>query len=290
MQMVTCCIAAVRGELAVARDTREASVFFVASMVVRGNYPDAGDRLAGAAARYFEGRALPYPSTQEVVDAGWIVDVPRLRDMLEAAFRMHGVTSDSQEVPERRRDARLDLSKLFVLLEERFARPQPLQIYIVGRMACHLRTGRNLVPNVEITVSPGRVAIPQHVFVDIRHEDGSPQMLYLDPHVNEAHSLLHPAYRLAATRMDFGTSWLQIYVLDPVDIIINRAVLFSHRDRQDVEALMSLGTTSVVRLRTRVQELVASYVAIDAAQLVRLAELVHLAEHCASGGFRPRDC
>jgi hypothetical protein len=81
------CAAAARTTADAARDKREANVFRLASMVVRSRFPDEASHLMTASDRYFR----VYPSEklgpEEVVRAGWVASLPRLRDMLTLQLR-----------------------------------------------------------------------------------------------------------------------------------------------------------------------------------------------------------
>jgi hypothetical protein len=77
------CAAAARGQpTAFARDRREANVFRVAAMIVRGGFPSESAQLMDASARYFGAHPSDRVSAEEVVRNGWVFSLPRLRDML----------------------------------------------------------------------------------------------------------------------------------------------------------------------------------------------------------------
>jgi uncharacterized protein YmfQ (DUF2313 family) len=76
------CAAAGREPLAVALDQREANVFRLAAMVVQSRFPRESTGLMQASERYFARHPGDMLSPGEVVRHGWVVSLPRLRDML----------------------------------------------------------------------------------------------------------------------------------------------------------------------------------------------------------------
>ena len=76
------CAAVAREVAQTAQDQREANVFRLAAMVVRSRFPRESRSLMQASERYF----AEYPDEKlvpaEVVRNGWVLSLPRLRDML----------------------------------------------------------------------------------------------------------------------------------------------------------------------------------------------------------------
>jgi hypothetical protein len=83
------CAAAAKGELASAVDQREANVFRLASMVLRPRLPSEAARLMTASDCYFTRHPADLVASAEVVRNGWVLSVPRLRDMLTMQLRPH---------------------------------------------------------------------------------------------------------------------------------------------------------------------------------------------------------
>ena len=83
------CAAAAMGELAHASDQREANVFRLASMVLRPRMPSEAARLMTASERYFKQHPSDLLASGDVVRNGWVLSVPRLRDMLTMQLRHH---------------------------------------------------------------------------------------------------------------------------------------------------------------------------------------------------------
>ncbi len=80
--LLTRCAAVAREAASAAQDQREANVFRLASMVVRSEFPRESDRLMWASERYFAANPNDSLLPGAVVRNGWIVSLPRLRDML----------------------------------------------------------------------------------------------------------------------------------------------------------------------------------------------------------------
>lgn len=76
------CRAVGRGADTAATDAREANVFRVAAGVLRAHWPAAAERLRGRSEDYFREHPADRCSTEQVVAAGWVISLPRLRDLL----------------------------------------------------------------------------------------------------------------------------------------------------------------------------------------------------------------
>jgi hypothetical protein len=76
------CVAVANAAEAQAHDAREANVFYVAALVVRTRFPAAASRLMATSARYFATHPYAQVASSDVVRQGWIVSLPRLRDLL----------------------------------------------------------------------------------------------------------------------------------------------------------------------------------------------------------------
>jgi hypothetical protein len=73
-----------------AQDQREANVFRLAAMVIRSRFPEGSKRLMDASEQYFSihpGDKLEDPG--EVIKKGWLINLPRLRDMLSYRLGWH---------------------------------------------------------------------------------------------------------------------------------------------------------------------------------------------------------
>lgn len=71
-----------------AEDQREANVFRLAAMVVQSRFPSESVCLMQASERYFASHPNERLAPADVVRKGWVVNLPRLRDLLSR--RLHG--------------------------------------------------------------------------------------------------------------------------------------------------------------------------------------------------------
>lgn len=75
------CAAAAR-DVSTAETQREANVFRLAAMVVASRFPRESKRLMQASDQYFAAHPEERLASADVVRNGWVISLPRLRDML----------------------------------------------------------------------------------------------------------------------------------------------------------------------------------------------------------------
>jgi hypothetical protein len=76
------CLLASRDDFAHAADQREANVFCLAATVLRSQHPNEAHCLSQAGERYFAEHPQDRLASSLVLQNGWIISLPRLRDML----------------------------------------------------------------------------------------------------------------------------------------------------------------------------------------------------------------
>lgn len=81
------CLAVARENGQSARDQREANVLHLASMVLRTTFPTESAQLQQISERYFEAHPTELLEGPEIIHKGWVVSLPRLRDMLVQKLR-----------------------------------------------------------------------------------------------------------------------------------------------------------------------------------------------------------
>lgn len=86
--LLTRCSVVAREAEQSAQDQREANVFRLAAMVVRSRFPGESMCLMQASERYFVSHPNDRLEPADVVRKGWVLSLPRLRDMLSR--RLHG--------------------------------------------------------------------------------------------------------------------------------------------------------------------------------------------------------
>ena len=82
------CSAVAREVAQSAQDQREANVFRLAAMVVQSRFPSESMCLMRASERYFDSHPNERLAPADVVRKGWVLSLPRLRDML--SHRLYG--------------------------------------------------------------------------------------------------------------------------------------------------------------------------------------------------------
>jgi hypothetical protein len=87
--MLSRCSLVAREAAPLAEDSREANVFRLAAMVVRSRFPGESARLMQASERYFATHPNDRLDSVAVVRQGWVVSLPRLRDMLSHQLSGH---------------------------------------------------------------------------------------------------------------------------------------------------------------------------------------------------------
>ena len=88
-KLLTRCASVARAQDDLARDQYEANVFRLASMLVRSRFPHESARLMRASDRYFLLHPGDRLAPDEVVRQGWVLSLPRLRDMLNHQLQTH---------------------------------------------------------------------------------------------------------------------------------------------------------------------------------------------------------
>lgn len=80
--LLTRCAVVAREATQAAQDQREANVFQLAAIVVQSRFPAESKCLTQASERYFASHPNERLASSEVVRRGWVMSLPRLRDML----------------------------------------------------------------------------------------------------------------------------------------------------------------------------------------------------------------
>lgn len=90
-QMLERCVEVARSESGRAQSAEEANVFLLAGSVLRSRMRREADRLTAASKAYFDRHPGSELEDGEAVRRGWIVSMPRLREMLSAklGWNMH---------------------------------------------------------------------------------------------------------------------------------------------------------------------------------------------------------
>ncbi len=87
--LLTRCTVAAREVAPAAQDQREANVFQLAAMVVKSRFPRESMSLMRASEQYFAAHPSERLAPGDVVRNGWVLSLPRLRDMLSQHLQRH---------------------------------------------------------------------------------------------------------------------------------------------------------------------------------------------------------
>jgi hypothetical protein len=115
----------------------------------------------------------------------------------------------------------MGLRLLFQRLEDMLDLRQPINVYLAGGMAMHLYTGVRVTVDVDAEFT-ARVYLPDELSVDLRLEDDTPHVLYLDTNYNSTFALMHEDYQQDARLLDLGTTQLRVHLLAPVDLAVSK--------------------------------------------------------------------
>jgi hypothetical protein len=153
----------------------------------------------------------------------------------------------------------LGLRALLAQLEAQLDLTGPLNVYLAGGMAVHLYTANRVTTDVDAEFG-GRVHLPSDLAVEIRLEDGSPQVIYLDTNYNSTFALMHEDYLDDAIPVDLGLGHLRVHVLSAVDLAVSKIARFADNDKADIRALVQLGLTTADAIERRANTALAGYV------------------------------
>lgn len=147
------------------------------------------------------------------------------------------------------------LQELLNQLEQRAALSEPIKMFIAGGMATHLYTQERVTTDVDAEFSK-RILLPQDLLVETKEGN----MLYIDPTYNSTFSLMHEDYREDAVRSPLGTEHIEVYVLNPVDLIVSKIARYAGPDPQDVQSLIARFGISAEEIEIRAEEALVSFV------------------------------
>lgn len=167
------------------------------------------------------------------------------------------------------------LRQLFVELEQRLDLERPMNVYLAGGMAVHLYTASRVTTDVDAEFA-GRVLLPQDLLVDVTLEDGTPQVVYLDTNYNSTFALMHEDYQLDAIPAEFGLQQLQLFVLSPTDLAVSKIARFGDIDKQDIQALVANGLTTLAAIELRALQALGGYVGRPEGLLLNLRDVLQM--------------
>ena len=165
--------------------------------------------------------------------------------------------------------------KLFVELEARIDLKRSMNVHLAGGMAMHLFTASRVTTHVDAEFA-GKALLPNDLLVDVTLEDGSPRVIYLDTNYNSTFALLHEDYQLDALAVEFDLQQLRLFVLCPVDLAVSKIARLSDIDKEDIQALVTLGLVTMEAIQKRALTALAGYVGRPESLLLNLRDVLQL--------------
>ena len=141
---------------------------------------------------------------------------------------------------------------------------EPIRMYLAGGMAVHFFTGYRSTVDIDASFSH-RLLLPkaEDLVVAYKGADGKPRMVYFDMNYNVSFALTHPDFEKDALRVEgpeFVDSKIDLYILSPVDLALNKVSRFERNDREDIAELARLNLIDVQELEKRTAEAIGYYV------------------------------
>jgi hypothetical protein len=141
---------------------------------------------------------------------------------------------------------------------------EPIRMYLAGGMAVHFFTGYRSTVDIDASFSH-RLLLPktEDLVVTYKGADGKPRMVYFDVNYNVSFALTHPDFEKDAMRVEgpeFVDSKIDLYILSPVDLALNKVSRFERNDREDIAELARLNLIDVQELEKRTAEAIGYYV------------------------------
>jgi hypothetical protein len=141
---------------------------------------------------------------------------------------------------------------------------EPIRMYLAGGMAVHFFTGYRSTVDIDASFSH-RLLLPkaEDLVVAYKGADGKPRMVYFDVNYNVSFALTHPDFKKDAVRVEgpeFVDSKIDLYILSPVDLALNKVSRFERNDREDIAELARFKLIDVQELEKRAAEAIDYYV------------------------------
>ena len=141
---------------------------------------------------------------------------------------------------------------------------EPIRMYLAGGMAVHFFTGYRSTVDIDASFSH-RLLLPktEDLVVTYKGADGKPRMVYFDVNYNVSFALTHPDFEKDAMRVEgpeFVDSKIDLYILSPVDLALNKVSRFERNDREDIAELARFKLIAVQELEKRAAEAIDYYV------------------------------
>ena len=153
---------------------------------------------------------------------------------------------------------------------------EPIRMYLAGGMAVHFFTGYRSTVDIDASFSH-RLLLPkaEELVVAYKGADGKPRMVYFDVNYNSSFALTHSDFEKDALRVEgpeFVDSKIDLYILSPVDLALNKVSRFERNDREDIAELARFKLIAVQELEKRAAEAIDYYVGNPSSLKLNLKE------------------
>ncbi len=138
----------------------------------------------------------------------------------------------------------------------------PIKMFVAGGTAVHIYTGERVSRAVDAVFSH-RIALPEKLDIAYRDADGAARLLYFDRQYNDSFALMHEDAQqdsIALTLEGIDPCILEVRLLTPLDLVINKISRFSDQDRGDIAALARIQGVQAVHVRERARQPLSCYV------------------------------
>jgi hypothetical protein len=136
-----------------------------------------------------------------------------------------------------------------------------INMYIAGGIALNFYCGTRYTEDVDASFSH-RITPLRDIEVNYTRHDGTPAILYLDPHYNPSFSLLHPDFEADSIPWDElnGKRRIRVRVLHPLDLALSKISRLSDQDEQDILTLAAMGFITPEKIQARAEEALKDYI------------------------------
>jgi hypothetical protein len=157
---------------------------------------------------------------------------------------------------------------------------EPIRMYLAGGMAIHFYTGYRSTVDIDASFSH-RLLLPkaEDLVVAYMGADGKHRMVYFDVNYNTSFALTHPDFDQDALRVEgpeFVDSKIELYILSPLDLALNKVSRFERNDKEDITELARCHLVDAQELEKRATEAIGYYVGNPSFLQMNLKEAVDI--------------
>lgn len=113
----------------------------------------------------------------------------------------------------------------------------PVNVYITGGIAIHFHTAARVSKDLDAIIDQN-INIPSKLTVLWQNENGEFEELAYDYNYSPTLGLMHEDYDRRAIFKFSIDDKLNVYILDPVDLIISKLSRFGEQDQEDIQRII----------------------------------------------------